>query len=286
MPGIEDTEREKLELERERIKVDATLKRRELIIRVRELRINEKKNGLAGRDALSSPIILALVGLLGTGFGAGFQGFWNARLERQKFESEMIKLALQEKTQEEKANFLNFLKSTQIVTLFNLQNIDALANQGKLPNVATVVPERPIIPGRLYLDRVRERKPMAKLISSRFAAAGFGDFQQAAAIASAIYESELDPKAAGSSGSRGLFGLEGPPAAAGDPFDPEFNISSVLRLAVSYPAFGTATSIDTAIEIFVTRVEHPANPTFYIRQTKAIAQAILEEPKEWLSTTP
>jgi hypothetical protein len=71
-------------------------------------------------------------------------------------------------------------------------------------------------------------------------------------------------------------------AAAGDPYDPEYNISVVLRLAASYPAFKAATSTDTAMEIFVTRVERPANPSIYIRQTKAIAQAIMEEPQEWL----
>jgi hypothetical protein len=213
------------------------------------------------------------------------------RLERQKFESEMIKLALQGNTQNDRANFLNFLKTTQIVTLFDLQNIDDLANQGKLPNVAAVVAEPPIVSGRSYLDKVRGRKAMAKLISQRFAAAGFGDVQQAAAIAAAIYESELDPKAGSAlpssgSGSRGLFGLTGPRAAAGDPYDPEYNISVVLRSAASYPPFKSATSVDTAMEIFVTRVERPGSQSTYMRQTKAIAQAIMEEPQEWLGFTP
>ncbi len=199
----------------------------------------------------------------------------------------MIKLALQEKTQADKANFLNFLKSTQIVTLFDLQHIDALADQGKLPNVATKLDERPAAAGRLYLDRVRERKLMAKLIASRFAAAGYGTLQQAAAVASAIYESELDPKAqkagiSGPMGGRGLFQLSGARAREGDPFDPEFNISSTLREATSNPSFKTALSVDTAVEIFVTRVQRPATPSADISQTKAIAQAILEEPQEWL----
>jgi hypothetical protein len=239
-------------------------------------------------DIFKSPIVLALVGLLGTGFGAAFQGFWNARLERQKFESEMIKLALQEKTQTEKANFLNFLKSTQIVTLFDLQNIDALADQGKLPSVAARLDERPAASGSLYLDRVRERKLMAKLIASRFAAAGYGTVQQAAAVASAIYESGLDPKAqkggisGGPTGGRGLFQLSGARSAEGDPLDPEFNISSTLREAMRSPSFKTAISVDTAVEIFVTRVQRPATPSADISQTKAIAQAILEEPQEWL----
>jgi hypothetical protein len=43
---------------------------------------------------LASPLLLAVVGLIGTGVGAISQGFWNTRLEREKFEFGLIAKAL------------------------------------------------------------------------------------------------------------------------------------------------------------------------------------------------
>jgi hypothetical protein len=97
-------------------------------------------------DFLKSPLILALVGLLGTGVGASLQGFWSVRLERQKFEAEMIKLALQEKSQDDKANFLNFLRLTQVVTQFHLGDIEELAKKGKLPHLSGAPPSGSFFP--------------------------------------------------------------------------------------------------------------------------------------------
>jgi hypothetical protein len=143
MPHVDDIERLKLDLERERITTEAALRREELAIRERETKLKETEAGRAGKkyysDLFKSPITLALIGLLGTGLGAALQGFWNTRLERQKFESEMIKLALQESTQDGKLNFLNFLRSTEIVTSLKLDerylNDQVVAR--KLPNISS-----------------------------------------------------------------------------------------------------------------------------------------------------
>src|ERR1700716_510438 len=94
MADTGDIERLKLELERARLEADTALKREELAIKDREIRIKEAEALSPKKDyfeLFKSPITLALVGLLGTGIGAALQGYWNLRLEQQKFESEMIK---------------------------------------------------------------------------------------------------------------------------------------------------------------------------------------------------
>jgi hypothetical protein len=167
MSHADEVDRLKLELERERIATDATLRREEMSLRERELKAKEIEAKHAQKsssaDLFKSPLTLALIGLLGTGVGATLQGFWNARLEKQKFESEMIKLALQEGTQEDKALFLNFLHSTQIVTLFELKNVDELAKKGKLPTLAAASEGSRISPFEQTLT-VREIRDIQKLV--------------------------------------------------------------------------------------------------------------------------
>ena len=55
-----------------------------------------KSDGISGtrRLVVRVPQLLALVGLVGTGVGAVLQGFWNTRLEREKFEFSLIQKAL------------------------------------------------------------------------------------------------------------------------------------------------------------------------------------------------
>lgn len=289
MPEENDIERLKLEIERDRIKSDAALREREAAIKEREVAIKEAESTrLSGYfpEFLKSPFTLAAVGLMGTAFGAGFQGFWNLRLEQQKFESEMIKVALQEKTQQEKANFLNFLKSTQIVTLFNLQNVDALAEQGKLPNVSQN-PEIPSVPARPLLERLRSRLPVARLIASRFADAGYGKFQQIAAVAVAIRESNLNPGAHSTAdGSVGLFQLSlrgglGTGFSVEQLSDPDTNIQITIKESMRYADFREATSIEVAVNVFIRKIDRPANPDDFVRITIGIARAIQALENEW-----
>jgi hypothetical protein len=76
---------------------------------------------------LSSPLLLAIVGLIGTGIGAGLQGFWNARLEKQKFESSLVEKALSAANRDEAAKSLKFLVDAGLVNGLNTDNITKLA---------------------------------------------------------------------------------------------------------------------------------------------------------------
>jgi hypothetical protein len=76
---------------------------------------------------LSSPLLLAIVGLIGTGIGAGLQGFWNARLEKQKFESSLVEKALSAANRDKAAKSLKFLVDAGLVNGLNTDNITKLA---------------------------------------------------------------------------------------------------------------------------------------------------------------
>lgn len=75
----------------------------------------------------ASPLLLGLVGLLGTGIGAGLQGFWNARLEKQKFEASLIEKALAAADRNEAARSLKFLVDAGLINGLNTENIRTLA---------------------------------------------------------------------------------------------------------------------------------------------------------------
>ena len=112
------------------------LKRRDLDLRELELRsklANEKRNLM-----LTSPLLIAAVsavfGLAGTGVGAALQGFWNTRLERQKFESGLIESALKTDDKEIAAKNLQFLVKAGLLETVDSQKILRLAeNPDQLP---------------------------------------------------------------------------------------------------------------------------------------------------------
>jgi len=96
---------------------------------------------------LTSPLLLALVGLVGTGVGAVLQGFWNTRLEREKFEFSLIEKALAVADKKEAAQNLKFLVDAGLINQFNAEKIAALAkNPQSLPDFAA---PRDMIPPRL-----------------------------------------------------------------------------------------------------------------------------------------
>jgi Putative peptidoglycan binding domain len=100
------------------------LKAEDLAIRREEARAKiaaDRRNGWS-----TSPLLLGLVGLLGTGLGAGSQGFWNARLERQKFESSLVTKALDTSNMDEAARRLRFLVESGLIDGLNTENIIAL----------------------------------------------------------------------------------------------------------------------------------------------------------------
>ena len=60
-------------------------------------------------------VVSLLAGLLGTGLGASLQGYFNTRLERQKFESSLIEKALDSNDQAEIAKRLTFMVDIGII---------------------------------------------------------------------------------------------------------------------------------------------------------------------------
>lgn len=70
-------------------------------------------------ERMDNPVFIALItaiaGLLGTGIGAVIQGFNSSRLERQKFEAQLIMKALEPEDAQDRANYLKFLVNVGLV---------------------------------------------------------------------------------------------------------------------------------------------------------------------------
>lgn len=122
----------------------------------------------------------------------------------------------------------------------------------------------------LKLERITsaERRKMAQLIVEKFARAGYGAFQQIAAVANAMGESGLDPRKRNTTAredSVGLFQLNmrGGVGAGHSPEElqePERNIALIIAEANRRsPSFRTATSLEAAVRAFVRDVERPKN---------------------------
>ena len=80
---------------------------------------------------LTSPLLIAAISavfaLLGTGVGAALQGYWNTRLERQKFESGLIEKALNTDKKELAAANLQFLVNAGLLLTVDPEKIQQLA---------------------------------------------------------------------------------------------------------------------------------------------------------------
>jgi hypothetical protein len=126
------------------------------------------------------------------------------------------------------------------------------------------------------------RNAIAVQIQQAFAAAKLGKFQQACAVANAIAESDLNPKAHAGIGedSWGLFQLNrnGGLGKGHNPEDlvkPDINIAITLAEAMKYKEFVSADTIDRAVSAFVRNVERPAKATEAIVKRTSIAQKFL-----------
>jgi hypothetical protein len=122
------------------------------------------------------------------------------------------------------------------------------------------------------------RHKFGDLIVARFSAAGFGHVQQVAAVANAIGESNLNPNAASPlpEKSFGLFQCnQGGGLGAGftkdQLCDPETNVAIIIKEAKRHKAFNNATSLNAAVDAFVTFVERPAAPAQEIAKRFKIA---------------
>jgi Putative peptidoglycan binding domain len=111
---------------------------------------------------LAAPLLSAVVGLIGTGVGAVLQGFWNTRLERQKFEFSLIEKALATADKKEAAQNLRFLVDAGLINGLNADKIASVAsNPEALPdfttflrNVGRNLAEAQVIEAKRYLSRL------------------------------------------------------------------------------------------------------------------------------------
>ena len=133
----------------------------------------------------------------------------------------------------------------------------------------------------LPADVAAANRQFAGLILKAFAAAGYGRNQQIAAVANAIGESNLNPRAHATHGedSVGLFQLNrnggvGTGHTVEQLMDPAFNTRLIIAEANRFPSFRNAKDLRTAVEEFVRRVERPGDPAGQVIKRFKIAQAL------------
>jgi hypothetical protein len=137
--------------------------------------------------------------------------------------------------------------------------------------------------GQIDLASIPEAdRPVALKIVNAFAANGFGIFQQVAALANAIAESNLKPNAHSPppEESIGLFQLNlraglGRGHSIQSLEDPDTNIDIIIEECKKFPAFGSAGSLDDAVAEFVSKVERPAEMEDQIKKRQGIASRLL-----------
>lgn len=97
------------------------------------------KNTIA-LSKLTATVLVAVIGVLGTGVGAYLQGWLNLELERQKFESELILRGLDSADPNERANYLSFLVESDLLSSQRLDKayVDSLLRTPEaIPRVAS-----------------------------------------------------------------------------------------------------------------------------------------------------
>jgi hypothetical protein len=126
------------------------------------------------------------------------------------------------------------------------------------------------------------KRPIAQKILDAFANAGFGTFQQVAALANAIHESNLDPIAHSPppEESIGLFQLNhkqglGVGHSIQSLEDPDTNIDIIIEACHNVGTFKTASSLADAVAEFVSKIERPANQAVEIATRRTIANRLL-----------
>jgi len=123
---------------------------------------------------------------------------------------------------------------------------------------------------------------MAQLIAERFGSAGFSVKHQICAVANAIKESSLNPKArtiTSKEDSVGLFQLNrtkglGRGHDLADLLDPAKNTDIIIAECKKFPQFGRATTLEDAVSAFVHFIERPANQPAEIADRLAKAKVL------------
>jgi Lysozyme like domain len=128
------------------------------------------------------------------------------------------------------------------------------------------------------------REAIARLIVKSFADAGFGGSQQIAALANAIAESNLNPKATSAPPEQavGLFQLNkagglGTGHTVAELEDPTTNINIILTEARKFDAFAKAASLEDAVSAFVHKIVRPADPAGAVARRLKIAERLAQK---------
>ena len=140
--------------------------------------------------------------------------------------------------------------------------------------------------GGINLDSINPaaRREMAKLIVRSFAEAGYGKLHQATAVANAIAELNLNPKAHSRppEDSVGLFQLNrsnglGKGYSVSELEDPTKNIAIIIAQTKKpgLPAFKHATTLEAAVTAFVRDIERPADRPGQIAKRLGIAKTFV-----------
>ncbi|WP_458764644.1 phage tail tip lysozyme [Cupriavidus basilensis] len=138
-------------------------------------------------------------------------------------------------------------------------------------------------PGRADLSSLNaNQKVMAQKILNAFFVAGYGLYQQVAAVANAKAESNLKPDAhalTASEDSVGLFQLnrmggEGKNFSVAQLSDPDFNIKVTIDAVSRFRSFRAADSLDSAVDEFVRRFERPADTDAAVAARQRIAHSL------------
>ena len=156
----------------------------------------------------------------------------------------------------------------------------AAPNRSAISNPAA--PDESKGPGLTLSSIPPQRREMAQKILDAFAAAGFGQFQQVAALASAMVNSNLNTNARALTpveDSVGLFqfnrnGGLGSGRSVEELQNPDINIGIAVNEAKKQPVFSAATSLDEAVDAFTRRIDRPPNPASEVIRRQQIARQL------------
>lgn len=113
----------------ERFVAEEELRLKQAELRLKTLDLEAKLKEQKTLQWLSSPLIIAIIGLIGAGVGALWQGYWNNKAEQQKFESTLILKAIDTSNQDESKKNLLFLVNSGLVPSLDQEKISKLAEE-------------------------------------------------------------------------------------------------------------------------------------------------------------
>jgi hypothetical protein len=157
------------------------------------------------------------------------------------------------------------------------------------PRSLSLAPKQHFVPGlrgpvaveTLNLGRFNaQQQAAAKLILSRFAAAGLGRIQQITAVANAWKESSLNPSARTQTAREGLFQLNmrkglGVGHSVTKLQDPAKNTDIIIGVCKRVPEFVSAQTLDDVVAAFVHFFEKPANQSAEIANRLQKAKSLM-----------